>query len=65
MCHKKTQQLVDVSKDILELKQCIEMELHGEDYSWPNNDSNVRDFSFLGGFFFVLSNFNVLSGIYI
>ena len=65
MCHKKTQQLVDVSKDILELKQCIEMELHGEDYSWPNNDSNVRDFSFLGGLFFVLSNFNVLSGIYI
>ena len=51
MCHKKTQQLVDVSKDILELKQCIVMELHGEDYSWPNNDSNVRDFSFLGEHF--------------
>ncbi|XP_039853246.1 far upstream element-binding protein 1-like isoform X2 [Panicum virgatum] len=43
---RETQQLVDVSKDILELKQCIEMELHGEDYSWPNNDSNVHTLSY-------------------
>ncbi|CAO1948539.1 unnamed protein product [Urochloa humidicola] len=43
---EKTQLVVDVSKDILELKQCIDMELHGEDHSSPNNDSNVHTLSY-------------------
>jgi hypothetical protein len=40
--HKKAQQIVHVSKDIFELKQCVDMELHDEDRNWANNDSNVR-----------------------
>jgi len=35
-------QLVDVSEDILRLKQEIDIELHGEDQTWIHNDSAVQ-----------------------
>ena len=34
-------QIVDVSEDILRIKQEIDVELHGEDQSWVRNDSAV------------------------
>lgn len=36
-----TWQIVDVSEDILRVKQEIDVELHGEDQSWVRNDSAV------------------------
>lgn len=42
----KASLIVDVSKDISELKQDIDVQLHGEDQSWARNDSNVRAFPF-------------------
>ena len=49
-------QIVDVSEDILRIKQEIDVELHGEDQSWVRNDSAVSPlitFS-LGLFFYLL-----------
>ncbi|CAO2151495.1 unnamed protein product [Urochloa humidicola] len=43
---REAQQITDVSKDIFELKQCIDMELHDEDHSWATNDSNVNTRSY-------------------
>ncbi|KAJ1270319.1 hypothetical protein BS78_06G044900 [Paspalum vaginatum] len=36
----QAQQIVDVTKLTVELKQHIDMELHDEDHSWAHNDSN-------------------------
>lgn len=35
-------QIIDIPENILKLKQDIDIELHGEDEPWINNDSSVR-----------------------
>jgi hypothetical protein len=45
-------QLVDVSEDILRLKQEIDIELHGEDQTWIHNDSAVSPSPSAGVFSF-------------
>uniref|UniRef100_A0A0A9CJF8 C3H1-type domain-containing protein n=1 Tax=Arundo donax TaxID=35708 RepID=A0A0A9CJF8_ARUDO len=43
---REASQIVDVSKNILELKQCIDVELHDEDHSCPHNDLKVQTQSY-------------------
>jgi hypothetical protein len=51
-------QIVDVSEEILRIKQEIDVELHGEDQSWVRNDSTVSPSPSAGAF---LLSFKFLS----
>lgn len=44
--------IVDVSEEILKIKQEIETELHGEDQTWARSESNVSSLTFFYFFLF-------------